>query len=198
MKYLWALALSAIAVTAAPVSYNVSVDLSSVTPVTSGFIDLQFLQSGGAPSGTAVVSLLLLNDLTIDESGTPGLGAVSGNLVPGPLTFLNTLGFNSYFFGIAVTGPAANIVFNVTLSGDILDAPNGSGTTFSVQALAADQATSLVTGGPVMASIEVDGLGALTTFALGGSSVSAVPEPGFGLAAGALCLALGLYRRQRA
>lgn len=199
MKYLWALALSAIAATAAPVVYNVSVDLSSITPVTNGYIDLQFLQSGGAPTGTAQVSLLLLNDLTIDESGSPALGAVSGSLIPGPLlTFLNTAGFNSYFFGISVTGAAANLVFQVALSGDILDAPNGSGTTFSVGVYADDQVSPLIPGGPMMASIDVDALGALSTFAQGGTTVSAVPEPSFGLAVGALCLGLGLLRRRRA
>lgn len=200
MKYLWAFALSAMAATAAPVVYNVSVDLSSLPAITNGYLDLQFNGGmAGAPAGTASVTLFTLNAMTIDEIMAVVTNNVTGNLVPGALNFTNVGTFNSYFVPISITGAGAFFSFQVALDGVMLVPPGGNtiGSTFSVQLYAADQMSALLGVDPVFGTIDIDQAGAITTAFLSGTTITAVPEPATLILVGAGLLCLGVVRRRR-
>jgi hypothetical protein len=119
----------ALMASAGTVTYNVTVNTSSISG-TTGSLDFNF---SPGPLVTQSASLQIL-DFTSD--GTPagncpcGTGDVAGQL-PATLTFDNATGFNDYFDDFTF---GSTISFAVSLYGPALSAPDGvstSGSTFS-------------------------------------------------------------------
>src|SRR5271166_2994166 len=113
---------------AAPISYDVTVDSSSISG-TAGSLDFEF---NPGPLVTQAASLQIL-DFASDGilAGSPMLtGDVSGAL-PATLTFDNGTGFNDYFESFAF---GSTLSFQVSLYGPVLSTPDGtstSGSTFA-------------------------------------------------------------------
>lgn len=113
---------------AAPITYNVTVDSSSISG-TAGSLDFQF---NPGPFSTQSASLQIL-DFTSNGmlTGSPTInGDVSGAL-PGTVTFDNGTGFNDYFNDFTY---GSTLSFQVSLYGPALSSPDGrstSGSTFA-------------------------------------------------------------------
>ena len=182
---------------ASPITYDVTVDTSSIAG-TAGSLDFQF---NPGPLVTQSASLQILSFSSGGTlTGSPALtGDVAGTLAT-TLTFDNGSGFNDYFGGFKF-GQMLSFVMN--LSGTALSAPDGvstSGSTFAFSMFsdAAGTIPTLTTdttnGFAFLVNVNLDGTTTVanssvqTVLAQGGSA--ATPEPG---ALPLLALAVGLW-----
>jgi hypothetical protein len=115
-------------VSAAPITYDVTVDTSSISGA-AGSLDFNF---NPGPLVTQAASLQILNFTSNGTlGGSPTLtGNVTGTL-PSALTFNNGTGFNDYFGGFTF---GTTISFKVSLSGAALSTPDGTSTSGSTLA----------------------------------------------------------------
>jgi hypothetical protein len=168
---------------AAPITYDVTVDTSSISG-TAGSFDFNF---NPGPLVTQAASLQIL-DFTSDGAlaGSPTLaGDVAGSL-PATLTFDNGAGFNDYFEGFTF---GSTLSFQVSLYGPALSSPNGVSTSGSAFAFSmfSDAAgtipvlTSDTTNGfAFTAGVSLDGTTTVANFSSQTTvapATPAVPEP---------------------
>jgi hypothetical protein len=162
---------------AAPVTYTVSVDTSSIHG-TAGSLDFNF---NPGPLVTQAASLQVLSfsgDGAL--SGSPStIGHVSGTL-PATVTFDNGTAFNDYFQSFNF---GSTLSFNVSLFGPALSSPDGTSTSGSTFAFSmfSDRAgthpvltTDRVNGFAFVVNVNLDGTTTVTNFVPG---ASAAPEP---------------------
>ena len=169
---------------AAPITYDVTVDTSSITG-TAGSLDFQF---NPGPLVTQSASLRILN-FTSDGAlaGSPALtGDVAGAL-PATLAFDNGTGFNDYFEGFTF---GSTLSFQVSLFGPALSSPDGTSTSgsafaFSMFSDAAGTIPALTTdttdGFAFTVDVNLDGTTPVTNSSAQTIVVPvtpAVPEPG--------------------
>jgi len=191
---------------AAPITYDVTVDTSSISG-TAGSLDFNF---NPGPLVTQTASLQIL-DFTSDGvlGGSPSLtGDVAGAL-PSTLTFDNGTGFNDYFEGFTF---GSILSFQVSLYGPALSSPDGTSTSgstfaFSMFSDAAGTIPALTSdttdGFAFTVDVNLDGTTTVTNFSAQTTVVPAtpeVPEPGTLplMAAGiGLCLAFRFRRQGR-
>jgi hypothetical protein len=204
MKLLWLLPVCAAFLTADAVTYDVTVDTSSLS-TTTGSLDFNF---NPGPLTTQSASLQILNfasDGTLENCATNvqgycPTGDVSGTL-PGTLTFDNGTAFNDYFDDFTF---GSTISFDVSLYGPALTAPDMvsmSGSTFAfsifsdpagtVPALTSDSTygiaftvdvnldgSTTVTNNSSQTTVSPESGSGPPSGGSGGSPPSAVPEPG--------------------
>lgn len=188
--FLFFLAFGAALAMAGPITYDVTVNTSSITG-TAGSLDFNF---NPGPLGPQAASLQILNfasdgslaDCAANFQGFCPTGDVSGTL-PATLTFSNDTAFNDYFDDFTF---GTTISFDVSLYGPALSAPNetaasGSTFAFSMFSDAGGTVPALTTdttdGFAFTVDVNLDG----TTTVSNSSSqtgvvpqgVSAVPEP---------------------
>jgi hypothetical protein len=110
---------------AAPVTYDVSVDTSSISG-TAGSLDFNF---NPGPLATQPASAQILDFMSDGMlAGSPTLtGDVAGAL-PGTVTFDNGTAFNDYFEGFTY---GSTLSFQVSLYGAALSSPDGTSTSGS-------------------------------------------------------------------
>jgi hypothetical protein len=189
---------------AAPVTYDVSVDTSSISG-TAGSLDFNF---NTGPLATQPASLQILDFMSDGAlAGCPTLtGDVAGAL-PATLTFDNGTAFNDYFEGFTY---GSALSFQVSLYGPALSSPDGTSSSGSVFAFSmfSDPAgtipaltTDTTNGFAFTAGVNLDG-----TTAVANSSTPTtvtpvtptVPEPGtLPLMAAAIGLWLAFRLRAR-
>jgi hypothetical protein len=169
---------------AAPITYDVTVDTSSILG-TAGSFDFNF---NPGPLVTQPASLQIL-DFTSDGvlAGSPALtGEVAGAL-PATLTFDNGTGFNDYFEGFTF---GSTLSFQVSLYGPALSSPDGVSTSGSAFAFSifSDAAGTI----PVLTTDTTDGFAFTVGVSLDGTTpvtnpsaqttvvpvTPVVPEPG--------------------
>jgi hypothetical protein len=188
-----ALAAAAMAATI----HQVTVNTSSLTAGTAGFLDIQFNGAGNpTPSGSAGLSGFAATNFSVDDGSGVLFGDASGALVPGPLTIGNTGAANGYFVPFLVGGAGSGFSFVLTLTGNILAPPPGNlnGTDFGLLIYAADGVTPLLTADGQLVRVAVGALGAVSPNAFGPAGVlQMIPEP-----ATALLVAAGLVLAARA
>jgi len=186
---------------AAPITYDVTVDSSSISG-TAGSFDFNF---NPGPLVTQSASLQILNFTSNGAlAGNPSLtGDVAGAL-PGTLTFNNGAAFNDYFEGFTY---GSTLSFQVSLFGPALSSPDGvstSGSTFAFS-MFSDPAgtipaltTDTIDGFAFTVDVNLDGTTTVTNFSAQTTVVPvAVPEPGtLPLMAGGIGLWLA-FRFQR-
>jgi PEP-CTERM motif len=164
-----------------PITYNVSVDTSSITG-TTGSLDFNF------NAGPAIAQLASLQILGFTGDGTLAgspqfFGDVSGAL-PGTLTYDNGT-FNDYFEDFTY---GTTLTFEVSLYGAALSSPDGvsdSGSKFVFSMFSDADGTipTLTTNGEGFAAtvdVNLDGTTTFTDFSTETSFASSVatPEPG--------------------
>jgi PEP-CTERM motif len=170
---------------AAPVTYDVTVDTSSIAG-TAASLDFEFNRG---PLVTQSASLQILN-FTSDGTlaGSPELtGDVAGAL-PATLTFDNGTAFNDYFEGFTY---GSALSFQVSLYGPALSSPDGvstSGSTFAFSMFSDAGGTipALTTdttdGFAFTVDVNLDGTTTVTNFSaqttVEPATTPAVPEPG--------------------
>ena len=187
-----------------PITYNVTVDTSSISG-TSGSLDFQF---NPGPLTTQAASLQIL-DFSSDGSlaGSPSLtGDVSGAL-PGTLTFDNGTQFNDYFDDFTF---GSTLSFQVSLYGPALSSPDGvstSGSDFAFSMFSDPPGTI-----PTLTTDTVDGFASTIDVNLDGTttvtdpsiqtiiaSSTVIPEPSnLLLMATGFCGLAGILLRQQA
>jgi hypothetical protein len=198
MKRLLILSLLAAGAAAAGQLYTVSIDTTSLSSGTTGFLDLAF--NGGFPA-TALISSFAIPGGSLDSSSLATQGTITGTL-PGLVTMLDDNA--DYFEGIHF---GSGVNFNLFLSGT----PAGStGDVFTLSFFNSAQTGALLTGNLNdlwIAQFQMDTAGNITPAAFanpsGGPSfatITAVPEPAAAwLFAVAVLGGLALrYKRQRA
>ena len=190
------LALSLTTAAAAQTTYRVTVNTSALSG-TTGNLDFQFNPFGAAAAATDVISGFTSTG-TLAGAPTP-TGGVTG-ILPGPLTFTNSTGYNDYFqaftFGNSLT-------FLTTFSGNTVNKAPASDT-FAFSLYDSTGTTPLLTNDPSgsVAEITINPNGTFSTRANpnsdGSASVAtialvppAVPEASTTVSLGVL-LALGL------
>jgi hypothetical protein len=190
----------AISAMASPITYDVTVNTSSITG-TMGSLDFNF---NPGPLSTQLANLQILgftSDGMLAGACPCGTGDVSGQL-PATLTFDNGTGFNDYFDGFTY---GTTISFAVSLYGPALSSPDGVSTSGSTFAFSMFSDAAGVT--PTLTSNTTDGFAFTVDVNLDGSTTvtnystqtsvtpetglpgpgSGVPEPGtLGLSAMAL------------
>lgn len=188
------------ALSAAPVSYLVTVDSSSIAPATAGFIEFQFNQANAMTSlaAMAYVDNFTSVGFTFDNGANAAMGGVTGSLQAPPLVFDNT-GGGSNLFDQAVTEFGTVFSFILTLDGPALNSVADDGSEFFVYLLASDYSVLIgPTNGAGIASVAINGDSSLTEYALGGfSTITAVPEPAtlWTVGLGGLVLLVRRFRR---
>jgi hypothetical protein len=172
-------------VSAAPITYDVTVDTSSISGA-AGSLDFNF---NPGPLVTQAASLQILNFTSNGTlAGSPTLTGDTTGALPATLTLDNGTVFNDYFEGFTF---GTTISFKVSLSGPALSAPDGistSGTTFAFS-MFSDAAGTVPTltsdttnGFAFTVDVNLDGTttvtnsSAQTTLVQAGNSTS--PEPG--------------------
>ena len=197
--------LAASLASAGPITYDVTVDTSSITG-TAGSLDFNF---NPGPLVTQFAELQILN-FTSDGMLAGACPCITGDVtgqLPATLTFDNGSGFNDYFDDFTY---GTTISFAVSLYGPALSSPDGvstSGSTFAFSMFSdpvgmTPVLTSDTTDGFAFTiDVNLDGSTTVTNYsaqtsvtAMGspGGPGSGVPEPGtLALSAAALaCLAL--------
>jgi hypothetical protein len=170
-------------VSASPITYNVTVNTSSISG-TAGSLDFNF---NPGPLVTQSASLQILSfggNGTL--TGTPSvIGDVTGTL-PATVTFDNGMGFNDYFQGFTF---GSTLSFKISLFGPALSSPDGtstSGSTFAFSMFSNAAGTI-----PVLTTDTTDGFAFTVNVNLNGSTTvmnystqtsvqpanSSVPEP---------------------
>jgi spore coat protein U-like protein len=185
---------------AQPITYDVSVNTSSITGI-NGSLDFNF---NPGPLVTQAASLQILGFATDGTlAGGPTLtGDVTGAL-PGTLTFDNGTGFNDYFEGFTY---GKNLLFDVSLYGPALSSPDGTSTSgstfaFSMFSNAAGTIPALTTdttdGFAFKVDVNLDGTTTVTNFS--SQTTIAVPEPSTLALLGTGIVLLGAlrFRQQR-
>jgi hypothetical protein len=163
---------------AAPVTYNVVIDTSSISG-TAGSLDFNF---NPGPLITQAASLQILNFASDGSlAASPTLtGGVSGAL-PGTLSFDNGTPFNDYFEGFRF---GSTLAFDVSLFGPALSSPDGvstSGSTFAFSMFSNPAGTipvlttDKVNGFAITAEVNLDGTTTLSNFV---TAAQSAPEPG--------------------
>jgi hypothetical protein len=185
---------------AAPITYDVTVDTSSISG-TAGSVDFQF---DPGPLVSQAASLQILNFTSNGTlAGGPTLtGHVAGAL-PATLTFDNGTGFNDYFGGFTY---GSTLLFQVSLYGPALSSPNGTATSGSTFAFSmfSDAAgtmptltTDTINGFAFTADVNLDGTTTVTNFSAQTSVVPAtvaVPAPLIGVGIpSALAVGIGFW-----
>ncbi|NDJ11746.1 MAG: PEP-CTERM sorting domain-containing protein [Acidobacteriia bacterium] len=165
---------------AAPLSYLVTVDSSSIAPGTPGFIEFQFNQANAGTSlaAMAYVDNFVSTGFTFDNGSNAFLGGVTGSLSSPPLIFDNTGGGSNYFDqGVSEFGSAFSFV--VTFDGAALDTVANDGSEFFVYLYSTQFEFLAGPGrGGAVASIALNGDTTVSTGPVEGfSTISAVPEP---------------------
>jgi hypothetical protein len=170
---------------AGSISYDVTVDTSSISG-TAGSLDFNF---NPGPLTTQSADLQILNftsdgslaDCATNIQGFCPTGDVTGTL-PGTVTFDNGTAFNDYFDGFTF---GSTISFDLSLYGPALSSPDGTSTSGSTLAFSmfSDAGGTM----PVLTSDTTDGFAFTVDVNLDGSttvnnfsartSVSSTPEP---------------------
>ena len=201
------LALGSIAsLTAAPISYTVTLDSSAISGSTAGYIEFQFNQANASTSqaATASVSNFTSTGFMFDDLSNYSLGAVSGSLSAPPLAFDNT-GGGTNLFDQGVSHFGSGFSFTLTLDGDALSNTVNDGSEFFVYLL--DSGFNNLAGpdGTVVASVVINGNTTVSLNPVNGFSTitpasSDAPEPSaislFGIG-GAMVLSLRFLRLRR-
>ena len=185
-----ALFLAAAGLQAAPITYSVIVNTSSISGV-SGNVDFQFNPGFGATDSAFVMISTFSSNGTL--AGLPIItGDVTGTLPPA-VTIHNTTAFNDYSDGFIF---GSFLSFLVRFDGTALTSPSAtatSGSTFAFSLFNSDftaalLSTDTVNGALIQGDVNLDGTVSIQNFSAGGTaSADAVPEP-----ASALLIALGL------
>jgi hypothetical protein len=191
------------------VTYDVTVDTSSIPTGTTGSLDFNFNPGSLVTQAASLQILNFSSDGTLAGNCPCGTGDVSGQL-PGTVTFVNDDAFNDYFDGFTF---GSTISFDVSLYGPALASPDGSSTSgstfaFSMFSDAAGTIPALTNdttdGFAFTVEVNLDGTTTATnssdqttvTAESGsgsGGTPSTVPEPGsFLLIATMLGMAVGL------
>jgi hypothetical protein len=170
--------LLAFAASAAPITYNVTVDTSSIAGA-AGSLDFNFNPGPFVSQGASLQVLGFATDGALNSSAS-SIGHVTGNL-PGPLTFDNGAPLNDYFVGVTY---GSTLAFTISLFGPALATPDGvstSGSSF-VFSLFSDTAGTVpaltsdaVNGFGYVVDVNLDGTTTATNYLVGAQSV---PEPG--------------------
>jgi hypothetical protein len=108
------------------VIYGVTVDTSSLSG-NAGYIDLQFNPSSFATQAANAAVTTFSSDGTLDIFGDDSFDGTSGDVagtLPGTVSFDNGTATNEYTQGMTFGN---TISFNVDLSGQAIDLPNGDG-----------------------------------------------------------------------
>ncbi len=170
---------------AAPITYDVTVDSSSISG-TAGSLDFEF---NPGPLATQSASLQILN-FTSDGTlaGNPTLTGDVGGALPATLTFDNGTAFNDYFEGFTY---GSALSFQVSLYGPALSSPDGTSTSGSTFAFSmfSDAAgtmpvltTDTIDGFAFTIDVNLNGTTTLTNFSaqttVVPATIPAVPEPG--------------------
>jgi hypothetical protein len=188
---------------AGPITYNVTVDTSSISG-TAGSFDFQF---NPGPLVTQPASLQIVS-FTSDGAlaGNPVLaGDVAGTL-PGTLTFNNGTVFNDYFDEFTY---GATLLFEVSFNGPALISPDGvssSGSTFAFSIFSESAGTipaltmNTAAGLAFTIDVNLDGTTTVTNYSAQTTVVpitSAMPEPSTLALLGIAVFGLGIMRRRR-
>jgi hypothetical protein len=187
-----------------PITYNVTVDTSSISG-TSGSLDFQF---NPGPLTTQAASLQIL-EFSSDGSlaGSPALTGDVGGALPGTLTFDNGTQFNDYFDDFTF---GSTLSFQVSLYGPALSSPDGvstSGSDFAFSMFSDPPGTI-----PTLTTDTVDGFASTIDVNLDGTttvtdpsiqtiiaSSTVIPEPSnLLLMATGFCGLAGILLRQQA
>ena len=187
-----------------PITYNVTVDTSSISG-TSGSLDFQF---NPGPLTTQAASLQIL-EFSSDGSlaGSPALTGDVGGALPGTLTFDNGTQFNDYFDDFTF---GSTLSFQVSLYGPALSSPDGvstSGSDFAFSMFSDPPGTI-----PTLTTDTVDGFAGTINVNLDGTttvtdpsiqtiiaSSTVIPEPSnLLLMATGFCGLAGILLRQQA
>ena len=187
-----------------PITYNVTVDTSSISG-TSGSLDFQF---NPGPLTTQASSLQIL-EFSSDGSlaGSPALTGDVGGALPGTLTFDNGTQFNDYFDDFTF---GSTLSFQVSLYGPALSSPDGvstSGSDFAFSMFSDPPGTI-----PTLTTDTVDGFASTIDVNLDGTttvtdpsiqtiiaSSTVIPEPSnLLLMATGFCGLAGILLRQQA
>lgn len=168
---------------AAAISYQISVDTSSIAS-SAGYIEFQFNQANAStsPAATASVSGFTSSGFTFDNMLNFSMGGVTGSLISPPLDFDNTVGgTNLYDQGVSSFG--SGFSFILTLDGDALGTTATDGSQFFVFLLGNDFSPLVASGPDGVAGVTINGDTTLTPNAMNGMATvelytpSAVPEP---------------------
>ena len=169
---------------AAPVSYTVSVDSSSISHSTAGYIEIQFNQANANTSLAATASVFNFSatGFTFDHSLDGSLGGVTGSFWAPPVQFDNTVGGSNYY-DAGVTAFGTGFSFVVTLDGAALGTSSTDGSEFFVYLLGTDFSNLLGPDGTIAAAVTINGDTTITTNPVSGRSTinsytaSETPEP---------------------
>lgn len=175
------------AANAAAVTYQFTVNTSSIPGGTPGFIEFQFNQANGLTSQAATASLsgFTSTGFTFNSLSDFSLGGVTGSLSALPIVFDNTVGAaNLHDAGVSQFGTGFS--FLLTLDGAALSTPSTDGSQFFVYLLGAEYNNLIGPEGGI-AGLTINGDTSITTNAVNGLSTvqlytppapESVPEPG--------------------
>ncbi len=171
---------SVVALSAAPVSYIVTVDTSSIAASTPGFIEFQFNRADALTSlaALAYVDNFTSTGFTFDSTSDAILGGVTGSPSSPPLVFDNTVG-GANIFDRGVSSFGGGFRFVLTLDGAALSTAANDGSEFFVFVLASDYNPLLGSGSTgAVASVAINGDMTITTNPVDAlSTIGPVPEP---------------------
>ena len=150
---------------AAPITYDVTVDTSSVSG-TAGSFDFQF-NPGPLVTQPASLQILSFSSNGVLVGSAVPTGDVTG-VLPAPLTFDNGTAFNDYFEGFTY---GSTLSFQVSLYGPALTSPDGTATSGSTFAFSmfSDAAGTM----PVLTTDTTDGFAFTVDVNLNGTTTVA-------------------------